>query len=247
MKHAVFLLFLALFSITSLFGATISIKLGSYKNKDALLRQIDRLQPSLKNRIKVFKVNALHKAYALPYATKQEALQSLTEYKKVFADAYITVYDHGEKNLFRPSASISENRTFPVAKKEGVVVPASLQHMQTSLKYIFEGNTFYVCPDKIHTKTEKILIQERFLPNNIWTQKGLMGKVPSLELYYKIDRNKIFFSRNRQIQTLHYSKVDEKLFEYIIVSKLTQNKKLYRMRYYWKEADARAYLESIDF
>jgi hypothetical protein len=67
-----------------------TIKLAIYKNLPNLQKNISKLSPSLHRTIQIQQVGNVYKAFVHPTKNKMHLTQTLSSYKKVFRDAFIT-------------------------------------------------------------------------------------------------------------------------------------------------------------
>ncbi len=231
-----------------------SIKLASYSNKVNLIKQVSKLDDNLEKEIYITKNENLYKAFSISFTDKSSAIQKLQLYRNIFPDAYITtqIPKNRIENIssFKKVELFSEQNitdSISIKKSHKTMVPTTESPLPLSLDTLLKGKTFYLCPDSIYSNAEKLLIEADFQENNMVIYKTVSGKIPSMEIGYIIQRNKIYFSRNGMINPSQYSKIDETLFEYYIISKWSRGKKIHRMRYYKKQADAKSYLDSFIF
>ncbi|CAA6818858.1 MAG: Unknown protein [uncultured Sulfurovum sp.] len=257
-KPVVYLILLLSFS--HLQATQFIIKLASYSKKESAISQISLLDKAINQKISIAQENSLHKIYSLPFSNKEDAQKVLPLYKKVFIDAYIMVYVP-TKNLSKPVlnsqyTTIDNNETnksntvtkpslpFVITKKDYLLTPNSRSVQDLTDKDIFRNKTFYVCPDRIQTSSEKLLIESKFTDINV-TYNPIIGNLPSITLKYILHKKRLYFLKGSMINPNQYRKIEKKLFEYILVSHYSNKKKLTTMRYYYKKEDAISYLSSL--
>ena len=263
MKKYHILTIIILFNISFLSAYT--IKLASYGNKENLIAQVSKLDKALSQTTHVIKDGNLYKAFSKSFPNREKAIEQLNLYKTVFPDAYVssTSIDliKGEPNLVRASKSRKytlpkkekittveeQNNTVVIEKSNELMIPTKSLASQESLAHKFTGHTFYICPNRIKSDKEKLLIEVSFKEHNVVTYKTLLGKIPSIEMGYIIQNGRIYFSRNGIVNPSQFSQVDETFFEYYIISKWSRGRKIHSMRFYNKRAYAESYLNSLNF
>lgn len=227
------------------YSQTFIIKLASFSNGGNLKDKIQELNPSLQENIHIIHDNNLSKAFVSPYPTKMMAQNDLIKYQKVFLDAYITT--HARQKL--PLKDNITPHPLPKAVKKvkkllHITTPIVLNTQLLSLEEILEDQILYLCPNTISSSKQKLLIQATFEDNKL-TYTTLLGKVPSLEMDYILQNERLYSGRNGQINPMQYSKVKEQYFEYYLFIKYSRGKILHKMRYYKNLEDAHSYLRSI--
>jgi len=259
--HTLTLILLLNISLASAY----TIKLASYGNRENLVNQVLKLDKSLSQKTHIVREGNLYKAFSKSYSSREAAAEELYLYKTIFPDAYVssTSIDliKGEPNLIREPKSrkytlpkkeqISkveeQNDTVVIEKSTELMIPTKSLASQESLAHKFTGHTFYICPNRIKSNKEKLLIEVSFKEHNVVTYKTLLGKIPSIEMGYIIQNSRIYFSRNGMINPSQFSQVDEIFFEYYIISKWSRGRKIHSMRFYNKRAYAQSYLNSLIF
>lgn len=242
--YFLFILVTALSSVSH--GNTFIIKLASFSNHENLTEKIATLAPHLQKNVHIIKDNNLSKAFVASYKTKKNAQDDLEKYQKIFSDAYITTLKRQNVTLI-PQHTVP-NVPQPIQKIDHttqIINPIEPQNNnRISLKEIIEGKTLYLCPNTISSNKQKLLIRADF-KNHILTYTTLLGNVPSLQMQYIIQNERLYFGRNGQFNPSQYSKVEEQYFEYYLVSKYTKGSIIHQMRYYKNLENAKAYLKSL--
>ncbi len=134
-----------------------------------------------------------------------------------------------------------------VKHSDEIMTPISKDKEDISLYTVFQGNKFYICPYVIKTKAQKILIEVSFQDDSIVKYRTIIGKVPSMSIPYIIRGEKLYFTRGDRVNPYQYTVLDDKLFDYYIISQWSKGKRISRMRYYTKEENAKSYLKSLQF
>ena len=134
-----------------------------------------------------------------------------------------------------------------VKHSDEVMVPKSKEKEDLSLYSVLQDNKFYICPHNIKTKSQKILIEVHFQDDNVVKYRTVIGKVPAMAIPYIIRGDKLYFTRGNRVNPYQYSKLDNKFFDYYVISQWSKGKNINRMRYYPKEEDAKSYLNSLQF
>lgn len=251
MKKYYIITIIILFNIS--FASAYTIKLASYGNKENLIAQVSKLDKALSQTTHIIKENNLYKAFSKSFPTRERAIEQLNLYKTVFPDAYVssTSIDliKDEPNLVRePISTVEEqNDTVVIEKTNELMIPTKSLASKESLAHKFTGHTFYICPNRIKSDKEKLLIEVSFKEHNVVAYKTLLGKIPSIEMGYIIQNSRIYFSRNGIVNPSQFSQVDETFFEYYIISKWSRGRKIHSMRFYKKRAYAESYLNSLIF
>ena len=254
MKKNTFISLLVVLSLaTHTYGTNYIIKLASYTNKDRLLTKIDLLDIHIKENITVLEENNLFKLFSKYSLSKEESLKLLPSYQKIFTDAYIMVdtYNHPIQPLdinlslsLQKESNNSIQTRLSIEPTNGLMYPTIDNKPRLSLQEILENKTYYLSPQSIQSKSEKILIKATFTKNFV-TYKTLIGAVPSMQKHFTIQKNRLYLINNNKISISQFSTIDKILFEYIIVSRWFKGKKIHQMRYYKNEEDARSYVQSI--
>lgn len=239
-------------------GNEFVIKLASYTNKDNLVKQVSLLDSEIRDNVYILKEKNLYKLFSKPSPSKNHAMLKLPLYRKVFQDAYIMVATEQNKQTYNnkvtPLPLEESNSTFnhsltnrPYIKKHNeIMIPIRTTRNIISLENILPGNTFYICPNKINTSLEKLLIEVKFNTDSV-TYTSIIGNIPSLEMNYTIKNGRLYFPKGDMITPHQYSQIDKVLFEYNIISKWSRGRKMNQMRYYRKQEDAKSYLDSLIF
>jgi hypothetical protein len=251
-KKISFHVFILLCLFSSLQAEQYVIKLASYINKASLLKQISHLNIDVKKNVVIVKDNNLYKLFSQSFQTKKDSLKLLPHYRKVFSDAYIMIdiYKEIQKEKINIYLALQEesNHTF----KTNISIPPinDLMHPLIdkkrilSLHTILQDKTFYLCPQKIHSKSEVILIKASFTKDHV-NYQTLLGNVPAMENKYIIQKNRLYIVSNNRISISQYSTIDKMIFDYLLVSRWYKGKKIHQMRYYKNEEAARSYIDSI--
>jgi hypothetical protein len=234
------------------YGNSFIIKLASYTHKESLMEKIKLLDSDVINNIIIIEENNLYKLFSKSSQDKEKALKLLPIYQKIFSDAYImvntnTVIQKEDINLttsLQEESNTSQSKDFSIIPTETLMNPTIEKQPKLSFQEILENKTFYLCPQTIRSKSEKILIEASFGIDTV-TYKTLIGNVPSMQMRYTIQKNRLYLITNNKISISQFNTIDKKLFEYMIVSRWFKGKKIHKMRYYTKETDARSYIESI--
>jgi hypothetical protein len=88
------------------------IRLARYTNKKSLIQNIGKLEHDLRRSVILFPEKTFYVAHSKSYPTKEEALQDLSRYKKVFLDAYVKTIDTSQESLKSPTSSLSPSQKF---------------------------------------------------------------------------------------------------------------------------------------
>ena len=196
----------------------------------------------------------------------------IMESKNVSVDSKSSIYkEHKKENKESDVTNIAKSETLkrdtiyereietppPPPKKDieligikhsdKVMKPISKAKEDLSLYTVLQDNKFYICPHNIKTKSQKILIEVHFQDNNVVKYRTLIGKVPAMSIPYIIRGDKLYFTRGNRVNPYQYSKLDNKFFDYYVISQWSKGKNINRMRYYPKEEDAKSYLNSLQF
>jgi len=254
MKKNTFIPLLLLIIMAShAYGVDFIIKLASYSNKESLIKKINLLDTNIKENIMLVKENNLYKLFSKSLQNKETALKMLPAYQKIFSDAYIMVdrYSQVKKEDIHIDLALKEDinnsintKELPIAPIHTLMQPKIDKAPPLSFREILENKTFYLCPQQIHSHSEKILIEAKFGTDSV-SYKTLMGNVPSMQRKYTIQKNRLYIITNNKISISQFNTIDKIFFEYMIVSRWYRGKKIHQMRYYKKEADARSYIDSI--
>ena len=140
------------------------------------------------------------------------------------------------------NCSLEENTT--IIPQKTVMQPQGLAHEHISFKERIQNKTFYLCPENITVPSEKLLIKATFQDNNV-SYVSLVGNTPPLHMQYIIRGNRLYTITNHVLSPSQYSTLENILFDYMIVDRWYKGKVIHKMRYYYKEKDARSYLGSI--
>lgn len=249
-----------LISFENLHATQFIIKLASYAEEKSVMTQISLLHKTIEKKVSIKKEDNLHKVYSVPFSSKEDAQKVLPLYQEVFKDAYIMVYVP-TKNLTQPVlnypyTSTDNNETnqttivkhpsvpLTITKKDYLLTPDYQSVQKSTDKELFKNKTFYVCPDRIQTSSEKLLIESKFTDINV-TYNPIIGNLPSITLKYIMHKKRLYFFKGSIINPNQYRKIEKNLFEYILVSHYNKEKKLTTMRYYYKKEDAISYLNSL--
>jgi len=258
-KTALGTLFSIIILITSTYGNNFVIKLASYSNKESLLEKITLLDKSVKENITMIEENTLYKLFSRSTQNKEKVLKLLPIYKKVFKDAYIMVNTYTQIPHIQIPQSTDINislalkddanhsatsATLNISPAPILMSPTVEKIPQLSFQEIIENKTFYLCPQIIQSKSEKILIEATFSNHSV-QYKTLLGKVPSMQMEYIVQKNRLYLITNHKVSISQFHTIDKIFFEYMIVGRWFKGKKIHQMRYYKKEADARSYIDSI--
>lgn len=247
-KNAFIGLLSVIMLITSSHGNNFIIKLASYENKESLIEKITLLDNTVKENIIIIEENNLYKLFSKSSQTKEKALKLLPTYQKVFTDAYIMVNIYKQTpqivdiNItlsLKEEANNSIKPKLEILPTDTLMYPTIKKEPRLSFQEIIENKTFYLCPQTIRAKSEKILIEATFTSNNA-SYKTLIGEVPSMEMNYTIQKNRLYTITNNKISISQFHTIDKIFFEYMLVSRWFKGKKIHKMRYYKKEADARS-------
>jgi len=245
--------------ISSIHGNGFVIKLASYSNKESLLDKIQLLDTSVKENITIIEEDTLYKLFSNSSQSKEKVLKLLPIYQKVFADAYIMVNSYKQipqnkipqsedinisLSLKEESNNSTSSTTLDISPTAILMSPTIEETPQLSFQEIIENKTFYLCPQIIQSKSEKILIEATFSNHSV-QYKTLIGKVPSMHMDYIVQKNRLYLITNHKISISQFHTIDQIFFEYMIVGRWFRGKKIHQMRYYKKEADARSYINSI--
>jgi hypothetical protein len=253
MKRMTLLSLLTIFILTiSSYGDSFIIKLASYTNKESLIEKIKLLDNSIKKNIILIEENKLYKLFSESIQNKEKALKLLPIYQKIFSDAYIMVntYTDTQKEDINITMSLQEESNTSLNKGFVIIPTHTLMHPNTekkprlSFQEIIENKTFYLCPQSIHSQSEKILIEAVFSTDSV-NYNTIMGKVPSMQMKYTIQKNRLYLITNNKISISQFHTIDKILFEYMIISRWFKGKKIHQMRYYKNKADAQSYIASI--
>ena len=235
------------------YGDNFIIKLASYTNKESLIEKSLLLDTSIKGNILIIEENKLFKLFSKNFENREKALVLLPIYQKVFSGAYIMVNTNNyglKKEDINIAISLKEESNTSIETNLSILPIHTLMHPtiekipSLSFQEVLQNKTFYLCPQTIQSKSEKILIEASFGTDAV-TYKTLIGNVPSMQMRYTVQKNRLYLITNNKISISQFNTIDKKLFEYMIVSRWFKGKKIHKMRYYTKEADARSYIESI--
>lgn len=251
-RSLMFTLLLYLSILGTAYADTYNIKLATYSNKENLIKKMKQLDPSLQNKLILIKENNLYKLFSQTTDKESNARRLLPLYKEVFPDAYLKKdcqITAQEKTInLSSSLSVESNHSAPLApitKSASIIQPISnTHHVSHSLYRLVNNKTYFLCPDKIHSKSEKLLIQADFNTSDV-NFTTLVGRVPPLSMPYIVQKNRLYFINNGRISPSQFSTLDGMYFEYMVLSRWMKGKKIHQMRYYNKKDDAKSYLDSI--
>jgi len=245
-------------------NSSIVIKLGSYSNKDNINRELLKLDKSIRNNNNIIFEDNLYRAYSKEFNSEKDAINKLQLYRRVFTDAYImhptkNHYRHKQKDIIvKVTQSKIINKT-EVKKTEDIVNKMNIKHSSKiikpiniddnnniSLTNLLVGRTLYFAPNKIKSKSQKMLIEVSFDNEGIVNYSPLIGKFPPLSMRYYIKGKRLYITRSTP-NAYQFIKLEEIFFEYYLLSKYSMGKKISTLRYYTNQDNAKAYLNSFRF
>lgn len=235
--------------------ANFIIKLATYSHKQNLMKQVTQLDKNLQNKIILIEEEHLYKLFSISYKDKEEAINYLSSYQKIFPDAYIMIdkYKHTEKKSLDIVLALQVDDTITNKEKnisilpvQDVLQPKNPEYPSLTFEKLFKNRTYFLSPDSINTPSERLLIKASFEENNV-SYTTLIGNIPPMEKKYILRHNRLYLINHNKISPSQYSTIDTLLFEYMVVARWFKGKKIHKMRYYKKEEDARSYLDSIHF
>ena len=268
--HKIKMILILVMMFFSIGKSAVVIKLGSYSHRGNLAKQITLLRDDISSNTHIIEENDMFKGYSNEFDTREEASAQLHLYQEIFTDAYIMQSTNIDKNSniksIKPIKQIKEieevkkepqkkqnpldyryKDRIEITPSDEVMTPVSYSNGVSSLGDIIKGNTFYICPHKINSNGDKLLIEAKFSQETQVTYKTIVGKVPSLSMAYIVHKERLYFTRSQRVNPYQYSQLDDRLFDYYVISKWSRGKKISKMRYYKKLENAKSYLDSLHF
>jgi len=211
-----------------------TIKLAVYKDFSGLQENISRLAPSLQKNIQIRHVGNLYKASTFSTKDRFSLHKILPSYRRVFADAFITVA--------KPSSTVSSSpvsvSAVPKVKNTFSKAP---QRKSLSFHDRIQQHTLYLCSQRRKKKTYPFLIEVSFR-TNVVTYNPIIGQVPPMSALYKTSGNKLYLYRKNLFNRDVYSVLEGINPKYYLISSWIKNKKINTLRYYFNLRDAKMYL-----
>jgi hypothetical protein len=201
-----------------------TIKLAVYKNLPNLQKNISKLSPSLHRTIQIQQVGNVYKAFVHPTKDKVHLTQTLSSYKKVFRDAFITSIKASEVSHVVKTNKI-KNRTLSFYDK-------------------IKQHTLYLCSGGDGKSNLKFLIEVTFKKDTV-TYKPIIGKMPPVSALYTIKNHKLFLYQKGLLNHNVYSTLEKTYSNYYLIASWIGKKKVNTLRYYFNENDAKAYIHSL--
>jgi len=219
-----------------------TIKLAAYKNIDSLHTSIAKLPISLQKHINITHTDDIYRA-TVTSTTDKDSLQShLPSYRTVFSDAFIATTSAPQtavlkkKKISEPTVLTSRTEKQEVKGKKTQPLPKSAP-LYTKL----QGKTLYMAAHKSSQMPQNMLFRVTFKDQKV-TYTPLRGSLPPANLQYKVDKQKLFMYRKGLFNPSIYSKLEKETDSYYLISGWMKTKKTSTVRYYFKEAEARRYL-----
>jgi len=252
------------FVIFITFGnSSIVIKLGSYSNKDNIKRELLKLDKSIQNSNNIIFEDDLYRAYSKTFNSEDVAKKELPLYQKVFTDAYImhpTTNHSTIKHIVKKDKPIKEDNKIvkieviknrddkmDIKHSTKILTPINNNSIDNiSLTNLLVGRTLYFSPNKIKSKSQKMLIEVVFDKEGVVNYSPIIGKFPPLSMRYYIQGKKLYITRTTP-NAYQFIKLEEIFFEYYLLSKYSMGKKISSLRYYTNQENAKAYLDSFRF
>jgi len=212
-----------------------TIKLATYKKRSNVEENILKLDPYLQKNIVIDQGDDLMYKVSTQPSERTVLKKKLLLYRKVFKDAFIASVESVEKTDLRVKRS--QNK-----------IDTNLKKINRDKKPFYEHikqQTFYVCSRGKIAKGKKFIVKVAF-------KKDLVSYIPeqkevsSIEAYYKVKNEKLYFyNKESDIDLGMFDKLEKVTKKYILISSWEKNKKFRTRRYYFDRKDAKKYLESL--
>ncbi len=219
-----------------------TIKLAAYKNIDSLHASIAKLPKSLQKHINITHDDAIYRA-TVATTTDKDALQTqLASYRTVFSDAFIAKASVPQtsalkkKKMLKPV--VASNTVKPKEKEEKTKQPLP---KHASLHEKLQGKTLYMAVHKSSQMPQNMLFRVTFKEHRV-TYTPLRGSLPPANLQYRVTKQKLFMYRKGLFNSSIYSNLEKETDSYYLISSWMKTKKTSTVRYYFKEEEARRYL-----
>ena len=219
-----------------------TIKLAAYKNIDSLHASITKLPKSLQKHINITHTDTIYRA-TVTSTTDKAALQTqLPSYRTIFSDAFIAKASAPQtsalkkKKMLKPV--VASNTVKPKEKEEETKQPLP-KHAPLYEK--LQGKTLYMAVHKSNKMPQNMLFRVTFREHAV-TYTPLRGSLPPANLQYKVEKKKLFMYRKGLFNPSIYSKLEKETDSYYLISGWMKTKKTSTVRYYFKEDEARRYL-----
>jgi len=203
-----------------------TIKLAVYKSLPNLQKNISKLSPSLHSTVQIQHIGNVYKASVYPTTNKVYLRKTLSSYKKVFQDAFITSTKAPKINQIK---KLSTQRT---------------KNKALSFYDKIKQHTLYLCSGGDGKSKMKFLIEVAFKKDTV-TYKPIIGKVPPVSALYTIKNHKLFLYQKGLLNHNVYSTLEKTYSKYYLIASWIGKKKVNTLRYYFNENDAKAYIHSL--
>ena len=209
-----------------------TIKLAVYKNLPSLQKNISKLSPSLHNTVQIQHLGNVYKAFVHPSKNKVHLAKTLSSYKKIFHDAFIT--------SIKPSKVSQVLKTNQVKK----VSTPTIKNKSLSFYDKIKQHTLYLCSGGDGKSKMKFLIEVAFKKSTV-TYKPIIGKMPPVSALYTIKNHKLFLYQKGLLNHNVYSTLEKTYSNYYLIASWIGKKKVNTLRYYFNENNAKVYIHSL--
>ncbi len=230
--------------ILPLQGATFfTVKIAVYNKPKLLQYELNKLSPYLKKTIQIRQRGKSYIATSFPTQDKKILQKLLPSYRKVFSDAFISIYKPPkgslaiiEKNIF----NLKEKKTkisSPIKKRN---IPLDKSSFYDKIKQ----KTLYLCTDGKAAERGKLFIRVTFLRETV-IYTPISGNLSAFNIKYKIKNNKLYLFQKGQFNAKIYNKLEATTSDYYLISSWVEKKKINTIRYYFNPTVAKAYMASL--
>lgn len=124
------------------------------------------------------------------------------------------------------------------------ILPEKSVSKKITLHEKLQNKIFFLGSYGKSTKGKRVLMNVYFEEDRV-NYSAVIGKVAPLKADYRTKGQKLFIFQKGHYNSTIYSKLEKTLPDYYLISSWSKGKKINTIRYYFKFADAKSYLQSL--
>ncbi len=145
-----------------------------------------------------------------------------------------------EESVPPPLKSYIEQKTVPIPTPRVVNNPRDIKRYRNFSPKMLSGKHYYLAY-KATQSNPNLLIRVKFGTHRV-TYQPIVGNMQMADAYYIVDNKRLYMYAENFSENGAYSKIEAQRADHILVSSWSGGKKLNTLRYYFRIADAKRYL-----
>lgn len=256
---------LLILPLQSIASNSYTVRIAVYNNINSLKQELNKLSPVLRKTVEIQKRGELHIACSKHTKDKAKLKKLLPSYKKIFPDAFISVYEAPVQNNTKPDpVKVAEvtpikqqtEQSIQVETQQAKKVNPNIVYNPYSRKIVnptkkdislydrFHQKTLYLCAYGAEEWSPNVLIHVAFFDKEV-IYTPIRGDISLRREVYTIDKNKLYISQQGLFDSEIFHTLDNVTSDYYLISTWVGKSKVNTIRYYFDLEKAEAYVASL--